>query len=270
MIARTIARRCGWASLAMLPLALHAQVTVDYDLVRQSNPVPNEAAVNDALERLRPERERALSAPPARPMNMPAPAKAPDIPDVRAKPMRIDALPGKIGVPTPTMTTARPSLDIGQIARAYESVARPSGMDKDVDFRVFVSFSIPANDLRAMIEGAADAGATVVFRGPADEGDMGLQRFAAKLKAVGVTRAGEIQIDPPSFTKFRVGRVPAYVLSQRAASAKEIDGCAPPGAYAAVAGTMAPEYALNVIKSGAKGELAQAAERRLAALKAQR
>ncbi|MDK9702357.1 MAG: type-F conjugative transfer system pilin assembly protein TrbC [Sulfuritalea sp.] len=246
-------------------------ITVDYEAVRRNNPIPSDARMDEALKSMKPEMDRALNAAPAKPMAMPEPAKPPALPETGTSGRLIRAPDTPM---LPPHLLARPTkgnmLDPAALARAYETTARPAPSKTDTEFLMFVSFAIPPLELKKLIESAEEAKATVVFRGPIDKTDTSLRKFASKIQTLGLKRAGEIQINPPAFTKYRVAQVPAFVLAKVSESAAEQNGCAPAGSYASVDGLVAPEYALNIIKSRARPDIAASAERYLDALKAKR
>lgn len=256
------------AVLVTLPCAVRAEdpITVDYGAVRRNNPMPSDQQVADELKRMRPEIDRALAAPPAKPPALPEPAKPPKLPDTPAAPRQIDIPPHLLAKPK----TFAGTLDPSTLAKAYETATNPTPNAGDFEFLVFVSFSIPDHELKKLIENAAEANAVVVFRGPVDEEDTSLRKFMAKAKALGVKRAKDIQINPPAFTKYQISQVPAYVLAQVAESRKELSGCAPAGSFASLTGSISPEFALNVFKSRGSKEIATAAQGLLSKMQSRR
>ncbi len=264
---------CMAAALSFMGAPCHAEdpITVDYDAVRRNNPMPSDARMNEALKAMRPEMDRALNSTPAKPMALPEPAKPSVMPEAGASGRTINA-PSVPMVPPHLLVrpTNTGTLDPAALAKAYESAGKPAPSKTDTEFLVFVSFAIPPVELKKLIESADEAKAVIVFRGPIDETDTSLRKFAAKIQTIGLKRAGEIQINPPAFTKYRVGQVPAFVLAKVAESATEQNGCAPAGSYASVDGLIAPEHALNIMKSRARADIAATAERYLEALKVKR
>jgi type-F conjugative transfer system pilin assembly protein TrbC len=229
--------------------------TLDFDAVRRNHPMPTDAQLREAQEALRPEIDRAMKAQVTRPSMPEIPASPAQMPPRAAEGSRLPLLPPhaekKLKVPP-----ANGFLDPALMNRAFGAASGSPPPSADAEFKLFVSFSIPARDLKSLIESAAEARATVVFRGPADEKDMSLQRFAQKLRALGVKYNRDIEIDPPAFQKYQITEVPAYVLAERMAAAREVEGCAPAGSYARVVGNVAPEFALNVMKSRAEQKIA--------------
>jgi conjugal transfer pilus assembly protein TrbC len=258
------------AALFLAISGVHAQdaVTIDYEAVRRNNVMPSDERLDDALKARRPEIERALNTPLARPPVLPEPAKPTVVPDVRVTGRAIST------PPAPKHLLERPTnmgtLDLGSLAKAYASASSPMPSGFDGELLVFVSFSIPPPELRKLIESADEAKAVVVFRGPVDESDTSMRKFASRIRALGLRRAGDIQVNPPAFTKYRIEQVPSFVVATLAAGASETDGCAPVSSYASVDGLISPEYALNIIKSRARPDIAAMAARYLDAIKAKR
>jgi len=250
--------RCAALSVAAagcMPALAQSGQALDLDAVRRSHPMPTDAQLREAQDALRPEIDRAMRAQGTRqsiPIVSAPPAR---MPQQGAEGTRLPILPPhaeKMLKSPPVNGFLDPSL----LNRAFGAASGSPPPGGDAEFKVFVSFSIPAKELKTLIESAAEARATVVFRGPIDEKDMALQRFARKLRALGVKYNRDIEIDPPSFQKYQVTEVPAYVLAERMAAARETEGCAPVGSYARVVGNVAPEFALNVMKSRAEQRIA--------------
>lgn len=235
---------------------------LDFNAVRRNNPMPDAARIEEAQRAMRPEIERALNAPIVRPTLPDFSAQPAPMPTRGAEGTRLPMLPPHVEK-TFKMPPQNGFLDPSLMNRAMNAVNQTPPINDEAEFKVFVSFSIPAKELKSIIENAAAARATVVFRGPADENDMALQRFARKLKALGVKYNRDIEIDPPSFQKYQVTEVPTYVLAERTAATREVEGCAPAGSYARVTGNVAPEFALNVIKSRAEAKIAALASTQL-------
>lgn len=251
-----------------------APIAVDLNAVQRANPIPNDGQLRDELSRLRPEIDRAL---------MVQPLKAQPVPDIRMKAADMSARSAKgIAVMVPPQAAespqrieggAAPGLDLKEMAQAYDvasgirrSLPGANGLPQDSEFLLFVSFSIPEHKLRRLIEEAADAKATVVFRGPLDEGDTNLAKFGKRLRSLKPSRSGQLQIDPPAFIKYQVSRVPTYVLAKQIASGDEAGACAATGNYASLTGDVLPEYALHMMKERAAPPIAEVAARYAAAL----
>lgn len=240
-----------------------APIVIDYDAIRKDHPLPGDAAVADALRKLRPTIDKALAAPPA---------SAPNIPKIRAAPPALPDRPAEgTDILAPKVLSSQaakvPPLNVEELVRAARVAAKGTSPDKlprDNEFFVFLSLSIPDHKLRQLIEQAADWKATVVFRGPVDETDMSGVKLGLRLKNLEVRNAGDVQIHPPLFTRFAVTQVPAYVLARIPESQNEQDGCAPASAYARVDGDVTPEFALRLMRTRADGDLKEIAERYLA------
>jgi len=243
--------------LASIRLATAQTITPDIEAARNNFPMPSGERVRAELEKLRPTADKALNAPLAKPLSMPEPAK----------PIRLpDSPKAGLDILAPQYLRAQaanaPPLDPAIIARALDAKS-PKSMKMDNTLLVFVSFSIPDTKLRRLLEMAADAKATVVFRGPADGTDLSSTRFVKKLKGIKPERLGDVEINPPLFTRFRIQEVPAIVLARLPESLNEQDGCSPPGSFASVTGGVSIEYALRLFDKQAEQDIAKIARRYL-------
>ena len=260
-----------WAILALWALALpsfaadpaDAQLRIDLDAARLANPMPDAAAVANAIRKQRPTIDRAMAAPNATPQVIPDIKIHPAVPNARMS--GVDILNTAV---IKARAAAAPKIDISDALAAINGKGSPKYSDQAAEFLLFVSFSIPDDKLRKLFQMAGAAGIITVFRGPIDENDLSAMRFAAKLKrVVGHMHIGEIDINPPLFSRFKVTSVPSYVLADRIASGRELDGCAPPTAYEKVEGDLSPEFALNVIHAHGQSKISADAERRLRKLR---
>lgn len=75
---------------------------------------------------------------------------------------------------------------------------------------MFVSFSMPEDELRARVNDAADLGVTVSLRGMVN-GDM-RQTGSRVAQLVKETNKGGMQIDPVSFRRYGVSSVPTLIV----------------------------------------------------------
>jgi conjugal transfer pilus assembly protein TrbC len=151
-------------------------------------------------------------------------------------------------IPTPE----RSNIDIESLAKRYEGKAAARNTD---GLMVFASFTMPVPTLKRLIADSTRAGGVVVLRGFKDGS---LKNTAAAVSELGEA-AGNVQINPEAFTKYRVKAVPAVVLIKP--DGQELvdeDGCALPENYVMVAGDVGLGYALDDIarRSSAFGEMA--------------
>lgn len=130
------------------------------------------------------------------------------------------------------------------------------------DLMVFVSFSMPPESLRRVVEESEKTGARIVFRGFAGNTLKEMSSRVAKL--IGNHRV-EVNINPPAFTQFKVDTVPALVIALPTAAENMDNGCALPSQYVKVAGDVGQSYALDLIErqSPAFAHAAQAFGRKL-------
>lgn len=257
---------CGGLLVSAAAARSESPDTLDLGVVQRANPMPSAVQLEEALERMRPERERALG--------VESPRAGRTVPDVRSVPPPMPSRPAaapKLPAAPYAPPTAAQSIDLRALVDAYAvstgQARRNSalaGLPKDADLLLFLSFSIPRAKLRRLIEAAADAKATVVFRGPIDEGDTSMTKFAAQLRALKPARAGDLRIDPPAFQRFRVTHVPTYVVTKAQLGRQEGE-CAPPDAYASVEGDVLPDFALAVMADKAAPPIAAIARRFAAA-----
>ena len=184
----------------------------------------------------------------------------PDIPTesaVVAPQVRVDA------VPQPHPGAA---VDLAQIAQGFEAAAsaRPGpGMKADGDqLLVFVTFAMPDAALKALVQQAAAAGATLVLRG-LEAGS--LVKTAAHAQQIMGTHRVALQIDPQAFDRYAVRQAPTFVLVPAGTASQPCGAgsCVAPGAYARVAGDVSLDYALTTFQARAP-RFAGAAARLLA------
>lgn len=140
-------------------------------------------------------------------------------------------------VPTPE----RAGIDIEAIARQYEQKADARRMD---DLMIFASFAMPRESLKRLVSQANRVGASVVLRGFKNNS------FKETVKAINALgeSTGNVIVNPNAFIKYKIKAVPTVVLAQ-AATIEQVDsaGCALPDHFAAVAGDVSLDYALDEI-----------------------
>lgn len=174
----------------------------------------------------------------------PSPSNA-DVTRVQSLPSpRIDALP------QPETGTARPALDLGKLAEGFAAQAsgqaQPSGLTSGPRLLVFISLSMPEATLKRLFHQAAQARATLVIRGLANDS---LRDTFNRMQALNGSQRVAAQIDPQAFERYAVTRVPSFVVTQEADSATPCKNaqCAPATDFALVAGDVSLDYALTHI-----------------------
>jgi conjugal transfer pilus assembly protein TrbC len=112
-------------------------------------------------------------------------------------------------------------------------------------FVAFASFSMPAASVVRLVKTMNQAGGTVVFRGFKNDS---LKATAAEMQRLGIASGG-IVVNPKAFTQYRIGRVPAYVVTRGGDANSQVDssGCALPASYVSLSGDVTPAYALRQI-----------------------
>ncbi len=113
------------------------------------------------------------------------------------------------------------------------------------ELMIFVSFSMPRESLRRIVEQSETTGARLIFRGFA--GDK-MTDMAARIGALLGKHRVEAVIHPPAFTQFKVDQIPALVLAQSDAGNQLDSGCAQPDRYVKVTGDVSQDYALEYVE----------------------
>lgn len=187
----------------------------------------------------------------------PMPPDIPTVPGVVTPQVRVDALPQ----PHPGA-----AIDLAQIAQGFEAAARARpgrGLQADGDqLLVFVTLAMPDAALKALVQQAAAAGATLLLRG-LEAGS--LVKTAAHARQIMGTHRVALQIDPQAFDRYAVRQAPTFVLVPAGAASQPCGAgsCVAPGAYARVAGDVSLDYALSTLQARAP-RFAGAAARLLA------
>lgn len=138
-------------------------------------------------------------------------------------------------------TPERSGIDLESLAKRYEGKASARKTD---GLMVFASFTMPELTLKKLIADANRAGGVVVLRGFKDGS---LKNTAEAVSKLGEA-AGNVQINPEAFKKYRINAVPAVVLVKP--DGQELvddEGCALPDNYVMVAGDVGLGYALDDI-----------------------
>ncbi len=147
--------------------------------------------------------------------------------------------PDVTALPKPA-TTANPA-DLAKQFRRSPIQTKPA----TPEMMIFVSFSMPRESLRRIVEQSEITGARLIFRG--FKGDK-MTDMAARISALLGKHHVEAVIHPPAFTQFKVNQVPALVLAQSDAGDRLGNGCAQPDRYVKVTGDVSQDYALEYIE----------------------
>ena len=131
--------------------------------------------------------------------------------------------------------------DLQAVTTRYE---RQVAQHKTSGLMVFASLSMPPESLRRLLDQAARAGGVVVLRGFVDGS---FKKTALALQHFGAAASG-VQINPNAFHQYKVGAVPALVVT-RADGGDQLDaeGCALPSQYVKLSGDVDLAYGLDVI-----------------------
>lgn len=194
-----------------------------------------------------------------------------------ARAVQANPMPSDVPLPTSEVATgvrvealpqplSHPSVDLAAVARGFEVAASalpPIGLQTGQEqLLVFVTFSMPDAALKALVQQARSAGATLVLRG-LEEGSL-LKTVAHAQQLMGTHRVA-LQVDPQAFDRYAVHQAPTVVLVQAGAATQPCSTgvCIAPDAYARVAGDVSLDYALTMIQARAP-RFAGAAARLLA------
>ena len=179
----------------------------------------------------------------ARKYRMPTEAELARVP-VPAAP-KLDALPQPL--------TQRP-IDLGAIAQGFEAMGQPAPGRASINdgpaLLVFISFSMPEATLTRLVDQATRARATLVLRGLV-EGS--LQKTVLRAQGLIGQRKVGFQIDPQAFDRFSITATPTFVLLKAGAVAAPCAAgtCFPGSSFAAVAGDVSIDYALEHFRRAA-------------------
>ena len=147
--------------------------------------------------------------------------------------------PDLSALPRPA-TTANPA-DLAKQFRQQPIQTKPA----TPEMMIFVSFSMPRESLRRIVEQSERTGARLIFRG--FYGDK-MTDMAAHIGALLGKHHVEAVIHPPAFSQFEVNQVPALVLARSDAGNQLDSGCAQPDRYVKVTGDVSQDYALEYIE----------------------
>lgn len=146
----------------------------------------------------------------------------------------------------PKIQPQKPNMDLNGLVQQYAAKTRPSpALREKTDLMIFVSLSMPEGSLTRLVYQAQRSGGVLVLRGLKNNS---LKATAEALRKYEQLAKATWQINPPAFTKFRVKVVPTFVVAKsKEALSPSVDGCADPGAFAAVAGDVSLDFALEHI-----------------------
>ena len=171
--------------------------------------------------------------------------------------------PGESKIDVPPAMPGHRLNDLEAQARQFNG-GRPAQPKSGSDLMVFVSLSMPEHVIQALTRQAKAAGAVMVLRGL--KGGSWQETWKT-LTALNQGIGTEWIIHPEGFKQFKVAKVPTIVLADgRTASVME-DGCAEAASYAALAGDVAIEQALGIMKVRGEPVISQLAVERLARLR---
>ena len=177
---------------------------------------PNDARIQDELKRIEIERK---------------PMFADDLPATRNP---VNVFPN-IGSPPGGQ------IDIEALAKRYEGRAVARGSADDL--MVFASFSMPMASLKALVADVSRVGGSVVLRGFKNNS------YRETVKAIAALGEGSASI-VVAFEKYRITSVPVALLAKmNEAELLDVDGCALPDNFAAIAGDVSLKYALQEIST---------------------
>lgn len=156
-------------------------------------------------------------------------------------PVNLDAIPMPKG-----------NIDVEGLARAYEQNRR--AFAKDMGYAsdqpvllVFVTLAMPEDTLRLLIDQASRTRAVMVLRGLEN---ASIRQTAAHVQRLIGQKQVEWLIDPQAFDRFGVNQAPTFVLVKALAPINDCasGSCIAPNAFAAIAGDVSIDYALEAIE----------------------
>jgi len=120
---------------------------------------------------------------------------------------------------------------------------------------IFISFSMPEEDLRGFLREAAKTGSPVVLRGMVENSmKRTVERLGILLgkdKSPNTGPSPALAIDPTLFERFEIDKVPAFVLTTDAVDPCTSAGCPTPD-HLKLAGDVSLDYALGVMARESK------------------
>jgi conjugal transfer pilus assembly protein TrbC len=156
-------------------------------------------------------------------------------------PVNLDAIPRPLG-----------NIDVEGLARAFEqtrqSFAKDQGYASDQPvLLVFVTLGMPEQTLRLLVDQASRTRAIMVLRGLEN---ASIRQTAAHVQQLIGEKQVEWLIDPQAFDRFGVNRAPTFVLVKARAPINDCGSasCIAPNGFAAIAGDVSIDYALEAIE----------------------
>jgi type-F conjugative transfer system pilin assembly protein TrbC len=147
--------------------------------------------------------------------------------------------------------------------RPSPSITHPNHLHSDPAPLIFLSFSMPEDDLRGLLGEAVKTGSPVVLRGMVENSmKRTVERLGALLDKDESSNTGPspaLATDPTLFERFKIDKVPAFVLP-----IVGVDTCTPVGCpipdHLKLAGDVSLDYALDVMaREGTEATLAKRA-----------
>lgn len=130
--------------------------------------------------------------------------------------------------------------DLAALARGFaDQSAVPAG---SAGLLIFVSFSLPAPTMERLIVQAERAQAPLVLRGL--DGDS-LTKTAVRIRQLLGQRNVAFQIDPTAFERYRIDRVPAYVLVRASEPGCGTGACKAGDGHLVTMGDVSLDFALE-------------------------
>jgi conjugal transfer pilus assembly protein TrbC len=156
-------------------------------------------------------------------------------------PVNLDAIPMPKG-----------KIDVEGLARAYEQNRQAFEKDKGYAsdqpvLLVFVTLGMPEQTLRLLIDQASRTRAVMVLRGLKN---ASIRQTATHVQQLIGQKQVEWLIDPQAFDRFGVNQAPTFVLVKALAPINDCasGSCIAPNAFAAIAGDVSIDYALEAIE----------------------
>ncbi len=123
----------------------------------------------------------------------------------------------------PKPDAAAQALDVGALAEQNRALGQKPALDSPT-LLVFVSFSMPYQNLKKLFTDGKEGKAVFVFRGFQNGS---LAQTAKQIQALSGGEKVAVAIDPKSYKKFNIKTVPTYVLIKKSAAASVASaGCA--------------------------------------------
>lgn len=145
-------------------------------------------------------------------------------------------------------------LDLEAIAKGYATnagaIAQAQGLNAGPSLLIFISFSMPEAALKRLVDQAARAKATLMIRGLVNGS---LRDTVMRTQGLIGNRQVDAQIDPQAFDRFAITATPSFVLLRDGAKPESCasGSCLSPEAFAATAGDVSLDYALEYIQRAA-------------------